>query len=81
MFGKPATSYYRGHSGAVIIHSPPTSDVSSSNLGPYAGKLVVAYQWWSAYRTESCINQLYVMVSSGNKTTHRNMTCTVLKVT
>ena len=27
-----------------ITHSPPTSEVYCSNLGPYVGKLVVVYQ-------------------------------------
>ena len=33
-----------GHSGAVVTHSPPTSEVSGSNPRPYVGKLVVAYR-------------------------------------
>ena len=33
----------RGHSGAVVTHSPPTSEVGGSNTGPYVGKLIVAY--------------------------------------
>ena len=35
---------YRGHGGAVVTHSPPTSKAGSSNPGLYVGKLVVAYQ-------------------------------------
>ena len=34
---------WRGHSGAVATHVPPTSEVSSSNAGLYVGMLVVAY--------------------------------------
>ena len=33
----------RGYGGAVVTHSPPTSEVGGSNLGRYGGKLVVAY--------------------------------------
>ena len=33
--------HLRGHGNAVIIHSPPTSEVSGSNPGPYVEKLVV----------------------------------------
>ena len=43
---------YRGHSGAVVTHSPPTSEVSGSNPGPYVGKLAVAYRWSAVYSTE-----------------------------
>ena len=32
------------HSGEVVTHSPRTSEVGSSNPGPYVGKLVVAYR-------------------------------------
>ena len=34
---------FGGHGGTELTHSPPTSKVDSSNLGPYMGKLVVAY--------------------------------------
>ena len=37
---------------AVVTHSPPTSEVSGSNFGPYVGKLVVAYWWSAVYSTE-----------------------------
>ena len=30
----------------------PTSEVGGSNLGPYVGKLVVAYRWSAVYSTE-----------------------------
>ena len=30
---------------------PPTFGVGGSNPGPYAGKLVVAYQWLAVHRT------------------------------
>ena len=33
----------RGHASAVIIHSPPTSEVCVSNPRSHIGKLVVAY--------------------------------------
>ena len=32
-----------GPGGSVVMHSLPTSEVDGSNLGPYLGKLVVAY--------------------------------------
>ena len=41
-----------GHGGAVVRHSPPNSEVSSSNPGPYVGKLLVAYLWFAVYSTE-----------------------------
>ena len=34
-----------GHDSAAVTHSPPTSEVCSSNLTPYVGKFVVAYRW------------------------------------
>ena len=37
-------SYIKGHGGAVVLHSPPTSEVSGSNPGPDVGKLVVAFR-------------------------------------
>ena len=42
-----------GHGGAVVTHSPPTSEVSGSNPEPYVGKLVVSYQWSAVYSTET----------------------------
>ena len=36
----------------VVTHSPPTSEVGSSILRPYVGKLVIAYQWLAVYSTE-----------------------------
>ena len=53
----------------MVTHSSPISEVGGSNPGPYVGKLV----------TDGL--QLYVLVSSAHKTTHRDMTCTVLKTT
>ena len=64
----------------IASHSPPTCEVSSSNCGPYVGKAgsclpmvislqyrtLTSYMYWSPY--------VY-------KTTHRDMTCTVLKAT
>ena len=41
-----------GNGGSVIIHSPPVSEVGSSNPGPYVGKVVVAYQWPGVYSKE-----------------------------
>ena len=45
-------SQERSLGGAVVTHSPSTSEVSSSNPGPYVVKLVVAYRWWAVYSTE-----------------------------
>ena len=42
----------RDHSGAVVTHSPPASEVSWSNPRPYVGKLVVSYQWSAVYSRE-----------------------------
>ena len=60
----------------MVTHSPPTSEVGGSNPGPYVGKLVVGYRWFTVQNSD----QLYVLVSSAHKTTHHNMNCTVLKV-
>ena len=65
----------RGHGGAVVTHSPPTSEVWGSNPGPYVGKLVVAYLMVGS------LHKLYALVSSAHRTTHHHMTCTVFKVT
>ena len=35
--------YVRDLGGTVVTHSPPTSEVSSLNPGPYVRKLVVSY--------------------------------------
>ena len=67
-----------GHGGAVVIHSPPTSEVGSSNPGPYVDKLVVAYHGQKF--TVQNLDQLYVLVSSAQKLTYRNISSTVLKV-
>ena len=48
----PPISDFRGHSGAMVTHLPPTSEVDSSNHGPYVGKLVVAYRWSAVYSAE-----------------------------
>ena len=42
----------RGHGGAVVTHSPPTSEVGGSNPELYVGKMVVSYQWSAVYSTE-----------------------------
>ena len=41
-----------GYGGAVVTHSPPTSEVGGSNSAPYVGKLVVSYHWLEVYSTE-----------------------------
>ena len=41
-----------GHGGAVVTHSPPTSEVGGSNPRPYVEKLVVAYRWSEVCNTE-----------------------------
>ena len=43
---------YRSHGDAVVTHSPPTSEVRSSNPRPHVGKLVVTYQLSALYSTE-----------------------------
>ena len=63
----------------VVTHLPPTSEVGGSNPGLYMGKLIVSYRWSAVYRQN--LDQLDVLISSAHKTTHRDMTCTVLKVT
>ena len=40
------------HGGVVVTHSPPISEVSSSNPKPNVGKLAVAYRWSAVYSTE-----------------------------
>ena len=45
-------TYLGGHGGAVVTHSPPTSEVGDSNPEPYVAKLVVVYQWLAVYSTE-----------------------------
>ena len=50
--GQIETGVYRGHSGAVVTHSPVTSLVGGSNPGPYVGKLVFTYRWLAVYITE-----------------------------
>ena len=47
---------------------------------PYVGKLVVAYQLATIFSTESR-HQLYVLVSSADKTTRRDMNFSVMKAT
>ena len=42
----------RVHGGAVVTHSPPTSEVGGSNTRPYVGKLVVNYLGLAVYSTE-----------------------------
>ena len=62
----------------MVTHSPFTSEVSSSNPGPYVGKLVVALTGGLQFTVQN-LDQLYVLVSSAHKTTCHDMTCTVLK--
>ena len=40
------------HSGTVVTHSAPSSEVSCLMLGPYVGNLVVAYRWLADNSTE-----------------------------
>ena len=42
-------AYRRGYGGAVVTHSPPTSEVCCSNLEPYVGKMVVPCRWPAVY--------------------------------
>ena len=41
----------RGHGGAVVTYSPPTTEVGGSNPEPYVGKMVVSYSWMAAHKT------------------------------
>ena len=56
----------------MVTHSPPTSEVGGSEPGTYAEKLVVADRWSAVYGT-----QPYVLLSSAQKTTRHDMTCSV----
>ena len=59
---------------------PPTSEtVVRFPAWPQVAKLVVVCCWSAVYSTDP--NEPYVLVSSALPTTHRDMTCTVLKVT
>ena len=42
-----------GLGGVWVTHSPPISEVSGSDPGPYVGKLVVAYRCAAVYTSES----------------------------
>ena len=61
----------------MVTHSPPTSEFGGSNPVPLIGKLVIAYDG-RQFRARN-LDELYVQVFSADKTTHRDMTCTVLK--
>ena len=61
----------RGHGGAVVTHSPPTSEAGGSNPGPYVK---------SCLPMVGSLHQLYLLVSSAHRTTHCDMTYTVFKV-
>ena len=63
----------------LVTHSGPTSEVGGSNPEPYVGKMVVSYRWLQF--TVQNLDQLYLLVSSAHKTTHRDMTYTMLKAT
>ena len=67
--------HVRATGGPVVTHSPPTSEVSGSNPGPYVGK--TDGRQFSVQN----LDQLYVLVSSAHKTTRRDLTCTVFKMT
>ena len=70
----------RGHGGVVVIHSSPISEVCGSNPGPCVVKLVVAYTDVRHFIVQNP-DQLHVLVSSVHKTTRRDITYTVLKMT
>ena len=40
------------HGGAVVTHSPPSSEVGGLNPVPYMGKFIVAHRWSAFYSTE-----------------------------
>ena len=68
----------QGHSGTMVTHLPPISEDGGSNHEPYVGRMVVSYRWSAVYSEEPRLT--YVLTSSAHKTTHRDMTYTVLKV-
>ena len=41
-----------GHSGTMVTHSPPSSEVCGSNPGANVGKLAIAKRWLTVYSTE-----------------------------
>ena len=61
----------RSHSGAVVTHSPPTSEVCGLNPELYVRKMVVFTD--GQQFTVQSLDQL--------KTTHHDMTYTMLKAT
>ena len=67
----------------MVRLSPPTSEAGvRSPVRSQVGKLVVACRWLAVWQfTVQNPNELYVLVSSALPTTHRDMTCTVLKAT
>ena len=72
--------YTRGHGGRVVTLSPPTSEAGVwFPAWPQVGKLVFAGV--GRQFTVHNLDKLYVLVSSALPTTHRDMTCTVLKAT
>ena len=65
--------------GIVITHSPTTSEVGGSNSN-------LMWESWSLLIdcpqfTVQNFDQLYVLVFFAHKTTHPDLTCTVLKAT
>ena len=65
----------RGHGVLVVRHWPPTSEVSGSTPDPMLEdwKLLTEGQQFAVQN----LDQLYVLVSSSHKTTHRDMICTL----
>ena len=46
------SGFFLSNGYTVVTHSPPTSEVSGSNPGPYVKKMVFAYRWSAVYSTE-----------------------------
>ena len=54
------------------MHLSPTSEIGGSNPEPHLGKIVASYRWSASYSI--ALDRLYVLVSSANKTTRRDVT-------
>ena len=68
----------RRHNGAVVTHWPSPSEVRGSNPGPCVESWYLLTDGQPF--TVQNLDQLYVLVSSAHKTTHRDMSYTELKV-
>ena len=64
-------SYIMLYTSEIWVWFPPQ---------PQVGKLVVACGWLAVYSSQN-LDQLHVLVFNALPTTHRDITCTVLKAT